>query len=168
MTGMTQTPLTVAVPFKFRDIAIHTWTTLAVFMLFVVGFSCVMALQNAPFAPVHSWLGTAVYSTGVIGISALILVWVFAPVAWLLGAMLRNITSMPIHALVFGAAGGSIGALIAAGLLINGPVAQVPAPAALGVGFVCGFCTAVGRMVAYRRRQVAEAKALTQAAASDR
>lgn len=148
-----------AMPFTFRDVALHSFATFVVFLLVVIVWAVVVALSGDAGILGGNWFTQALAYAAVVGVCAFVLVWVFAPLAWLLGRVMQRVSSPALHALAFGALGGAAGAVVAAGILVNGPIAQESIVVSVLVAFICGLCTAVGRYLAYRRSLVFPANA---------
>lgn len=141
-----------SVPFEFRDVVRHSWTVLAVFMVCVVGYALYLGVADLVLFGRSDGLLYALTITGVVGFSALLLVWIGAPFAWLLGVALRRIASTTVHVLAFGALGVAAGAFVATGL-VSGPVSQEPWFVIVIMALISGVCTALGRYVAFRSRR---------------
>ncbi|BDV31949.1 hypothetical protein [Microbacterium terricola] len=128
-------------PFTFRDVARHTWTILAAFMVFVVGYAVFSAFT----------MGGDMYGASIVcfaGFITLILVWLGAPFAWLLGRALRQVPFPAVHLSAFGLLGAGAGALIA-----SSGILQVTWQSTAVVAGISGVCTIIGRYVAYRSRK---------------
>lgn len=156
--------ISVATAFTRRDVARYTWWTYAAFLT-VVFVACVIAAlpgEEPGFSPGMKIGVAAMLFVGgaVVGLAA---VWVFSPLAWLLGKALVPVRHKLIHVVAFGVQGAvvfTIGTLFDRG---DPPlVGQVTWDNPVALTLLCasaGTC-AFGRWMVFRGRARAQAAAV--------
>ena len=135
--------------FTFRDVALHTLTVWATFMVLSLAYGSIRYPDTFRDTGALPLLGATVVAYAVIAVA---LTWLGAPFAWLLGWALRRVRRRWVHVVAFGLLGFVAGGVVSLAAAAGAPLAEPIQLLALFFAAVCGGCTAFARWVAFRLR----------------
>lgn len=142
----------VVTPFDGRDNVVYTLATWASAAVFITAF---WVVQTTAFGVSEGGEQLAVFIAIAMIAATFVLVWLGAPVSYLVGRRMRRVPGMLAHVATFWV----LGAVASVGVLWLIFVALSPArspffePVILLGAAVCGICTAIGRLVAFGSRR---------------
>lgn len=148
------TPRLAPAEFEKRDLVRHTWTT---WIVFSVGFVLWYGGGQLVSGRTGPGLDMLVIFSLIAVISALALVWIGAPLAWLVGRALRHVDSVAVHLLSF-AALGAVGCFVLLAIFLWEQPEALFAIATLLSCLGCAACAGIGRFVAFRLRRRDDAR----------
>ena len=140
------------IPFTARDVQIYvlaSWGCIAV----VAGLYWLAVFASAGMSP--GWAGMYLFFFASTVTIALLVLWVSAPIAWLVGRAMRGVPRIAWQMVAFWAMGtvvATIALWLAAFLFV---AARMPAIdlTTVAMGAVFGLCAAIGRLAAFRSRR---------------
>ncbi|MFL0564455.1 hypothetical protein ACH0CG_01755 [Microbacterium sp. 179-I 1D1 NHS] len=146
-------------PFTFGDLAVHTFATWGLFSLVALAHG---AIHASAVSDSYGY-GLPGFISSLAVLVSLVLVWVGAPVAWLVARAMRRVTSTWTHLAVFWAVGAvaSLPALWLGSAFTPYENTQQAITWILVGAVLCGTCASAGRAIAFGARTRRERRAAT-------